>query len=152
MILTCTTFQQIWDALQDYAIENRALFFASLGDHLCPVYDVVTGDEGDDWDFVLAVTLCHGRQEQHGEWPQLTLTEFQNRVTTQCPQGQLPEGDAWVVVDGRPYPIITVALGCNGAEAPPGHHRQHIMLMVDYAPEIYAEDNDEDEGRVGVPT
>jgi hypothetical protein len=50
-----------------------------------------------------------------------------------------------VVFDGIFYPIISVEVGCNGAEEDPEQDREHIMLIVDYDPERYAEDNDDAE-------
>ena len=131
--------------LKDHSVDDHALFFAGMGADLYPIYGLGTRHQGDECAFFLESTACHDCQETHGASPQLTFADFDQQVTTQCHHGELPTGDAFVVFDGTLYPIVSVALGCNGAEDDPEHHREHIILNVDYDPERYAEDNDEEE-------
>jgi hypothetical protein len=145
MILTHVDYFRIWDVLKAHDVENNAVFFAGIGDDLYTIYSMGTRHKGAQCAFFLESTACHDCQEKHGASPQLTFADFDKQVTTQCAQGDIPAGDAFVMFDGTLYPIVSVELGCNGVEDDPKHHREHILLNVDYNPASYAEDNDEEE-------
>src|SRR5262249_1359525 len=134
VILTHVNYFRIWDVLKDHEVENNALFFAGIGDDLYPIYGMGTRHHGDECAFFLESTACNDCQEKHGASPQRTFADFDKQVTTQCERRDIPAGDAFVVLDGTLYPIVSVELGCNGVEDDPEHHREHIILNVDDDP------------------
>src|SRR5215813_248778 len=123
----------IWDVLKAHDVDNNAVFFASIGADLYPIYGLGTRHHGDECAFFLEST-CHECQEKHDSSPQLTFADFDQQVPPHFQQGELPRGDAFVLFDGTLYPIVSVALGCNGVEDDPEHHREHIILNTDYDP------------------
>ena len=145
MIITHIDYFRMWDVLTSHGVANNALFFAGIGDELYPIYGLGTRHQGDECAFFLESTACNDCQEKHGASRQRTFADFDQQVTTQCEQRDIPAGDAFVVFDGILHHIVSVELGCNGAEDDPEHHREHIILNVDDDPARYAEDNDEEE-------